>query len=1176
MMSKSPLEITQKFIGNNGHLYFLNCPNYRSTTYYDLKEKPKYSYFKHILPEEIQNEVITEKDNIVCPLVIDTEFTSCMGNIANLNKDKLHNLRNRQIIQFDRVDSLIKKNNLDGLDELSDLNDIKNLDCELIEKTDKIKQIPTLHLTSQIKHIHYDDAEILINPKLKNVYQSNIKDTEYLYPYYDVQSQGHFIDFLFLKGFDIKISNSDLEDKDFKKLKSCTFKLYAYFMLADLPKMFQNELGQELKDAFITRKLKQDRRLSVNGFTDKWYTKKIISINGEVYRLVFDFVDLGAMQGKISLNAVLENLSMDTSNKDLLNDLKDNMLLAMLERPADFKKYALGDLCVYDAFKKTNELFANVYKDFGVSEAFTEIKLTTGSAVNELQKAVLLKHWGLEIPTKENIKFLNNLTQPASPSNLRSYKNAKDKIKQGACLKRQYLSKTMGGRCYNNRMEINGFSDNFSLCDIDISGAYTTIASSLDYYFGTPVILNFSSFKVTLRQFLKYYKKQLIKRGYKLSVETKEDKPLKIEQDLIPSWIDIRIKHSIINEGTNEQVLSTINLENTPTAIYTKMLINANLTWDELDLILNELSPKQRNEFLDNVYLKAAVFYPSDFKCTDKNNYLNNINKHNDEGKYRFTDNMPHSTVDNEDGEYSHYWYPIDFGKLIVNDITQYRAIHKKTNPSLSYLYKLIGNTIYGINVSRHFNNSNTILGANITAMGRCGMWLAEKALNIYQTITDGGIFDLNEVIHPVRNKIDTSMFVRGYQLPKHKLSEYRKWKSKPITENGKKIEYHQGKGWLIDDVYYGCDKDLLIETKKDFDKYNLLYGVNADLTLKKLKELNFLEDKNKELYNKINAMVVNHVRKVFPNNDLFNGTFKKIKVDKNGIGLRDENNNYIYEEVIGVFKFEVKNICNNLGFHGSADYIYENIKNETTIKMRGYDVKPNVVSWYLENDNLIHDVNYYNELPPINRFMQDLRNNPENVVIPRPFTKTSILKTAQFSKEYNKTWQHSYLKCGDDFIELVKIPIFTLRFKFQSEEQHKSWTRYYNKLKRRFEGLSFEIFYMNADGTINYKKMMCEIDKYISEGIMNPKKIFDKSDHLSRDIQKNIHITNHIKLIKKLKNIVRITTVGVGQFIKENSKLSEDGITLVMKKPKYNFKTYYNSFDDVNTYSDDKAFWDS
>ncbi len=1187
MSDKKPIiDLTDKFIGNNQFLYFLKNYNYQlggKTSYFDSKKEQKHKYFKHILPEELKEERITDKDNIVCPIVIDTEYTAFNGNLKTINIDYLKSLENRQLIQLKAIDYKINQKcpELKSIYELAKLENIDSVDQDYIKDGDKLKQIPNIHLTTQCKHIFYNDSTILLNPKIKKIYEEVITDQNYIYPYYNLNSQGHIFDYLNLKGFHITIEKSDLPYNEFNKYKTCTLKMYAYFMLVDLPKILQNELGEDLKEAFLKKRIKQDRRLSINGFSDKWHTKRLITINGITYRLVFDFVDLSAMQGKISYNSVLENLNMDTSDKNLLDDLKDNMLLAMLDKPDEFQRYALGDLNIYEAFKKTNDLFTNVYKNLELDNYISEIMLTTGSTVNQLQKSILLKYLGLNDLSKDNLKKLNMLTKPASASNLRSYINAHEKIKNGGCLKRQFLSKTMGGRCYNNRMEIRASSSDFTLCDIDISGAYTTIASTLDYYFGCPVILNFNPYKITLRQFLNYYeKKHLIKRGFKLVIETKKDRPLNIEQDLIASWIDTRIKNYVINEGINEQILSIINLESTPTNIYTREFINSNLTWDELNIIRTEFNKKQCDEILDNSYLKAAIFYPKNFECSNKNELFENIELHEKKGNSRFNDIMSHCSLDNEDSEYSHYWHSTNFGNLIVNDVIQYRAINKKTNPSLSYLYKLIGNTIYGINVSRHFDNSNIVLGANITAMARCGMWLTEKSLNIFQTITDGGVFDLNEVNHSIRNKIDTSIFVRAYKLNSRHLNRYKKWSTKPITENSKKITYHENNGWLIDDLYYGCDRKLLIEINEEYNNYFKSFGENDERTINKKNELNLLEEKIKSLYSKINQLVIKHIRKTFPNNDLFNGIFKKIKVDKNGIAIRDNNNQYIFEETIGVFNFEVKNLCNDISFHGSADYLYTNIKNENVIKMRGYDVKPNVVSWTLENDNLVNNTEYYNQIPPINRFMLDLKERPENVEIPTPFTKSTILKTAQFAKEHNKTWKYSNIKCGDDFIELVKIPIFTLRFKFQSEKQEKSWNRYMNKLKRRSEGLSFEIFYMNEDGTVNYQKMMREIDLYISSGIINPKNIYDKSNHLFRNMnkqnsKKNKHIMNHVKLIKNLKNLVRISVVGVGQFLKENSKLNTDSLTLIMKKPKYESKIYYNSFEDVNTYSNNNAFWD-
>ena len=140
-----------------------------------------------------------------------------------------------------------------------------------------------------------------------------------------------------------------------------------------------------------------------------------------------------------------------------------------------------------------------------------------------------------------------------------------------------------------------------------------------------------------------------------------------------------------------------------------------------------------------------------------------------------------------------------------------------------------------GVNVSRHFDTSNILLAANITAMCRCGMYLTEKALNIYQTITDGGICELNEVIHLMSKKIDSSLFVRAYQMKNKDLTLKHKWKHNPITENRKRILFKKGKGWLIDGEYYGnIDRDLYIEISKKLENYKKIYGENHEFTKQK------------------------------------------------------------------------------------------------------------------------------------------------------------------------------------------------------------------------------------------------------------------------------------------------------------------------------------------------------
>ena len=166
--TKSNLDISQKLTGNNNHKYFFRNFNYKLSGrngYYDKLEKPILPYHKYIIPDELVNCPITEKNNIICPLVVDTEFTSYYGSNTGLTKEKLQNLNNRQLIQIERLDQLIKNRtpDLKGIYELTENREIKQINADLLNKVD-IQAIPTINLTTQIKHALYDDAEILINP----------------------------------------------------------------------------------------------------------------------------------------------------------------------------------------------------------------------------------------------------------------------------------------------------------------------------------------------------------------------------------------------------------------------------------------------------------------------------------------------------------------------------------------------------------------------------------------------------------------------------------------------------------------------------------------------------------------------------------------------------------------------------------------------------------------------------------------------------------------------------------------------------------------------------------------------------------------------------------------------------------------------------------------------------
>jgi len=1161
-----------------------------------LKDRQK--KLKYIIPESLKEVEITNKDDIVLPFAIDTEFTEYSGNPKHLNLEILAQNKNKLVIQKDIIDAAIK--NLSGysFDDIVN-NKISKISTEILDKSKNIKQKPTLHLTTQIQHIFYlDSATIFINPNIKSIYEENVEDPELHYPSYIKENGFHVIDYLQQKGFDVRlhrlnpdISNEDMlkvyenmKREDQGKIRTLTFKPYAYWLNADWFKVFSGDFLEDMLLAIRKAQIQLRRRLIANGNQSRLRPKWFIIINGLVYKVAIDFADLGALQGATSYSNVLENLDMTSKIKKSLDSNKDNMFFAMLKYPMDFKQYALNDLTVYEALKRHNELLRQTYINFEVEEFFVETKLTTGATVNDLQTAILLKQLGYTERTKKGEEELSSLTKLASPQNVQRYIDIGHKKKSGVLARRRVAAKTAGGRCYNNLHKIHMSSTAYSICDIDISGAYPTIAASLDYMLGSPVILNFNKGKVSLGEFKKYYDDKMSKRAFKLIVETVNGELLEDEQDLLPSFPHFPKNSNIWYDSNGDlHIANTVDTINISTAIYTKELHNTPICHDELDFICKEMSKKQRDDILDKAKMVCAIFYPKEFECDSIEELRIKIEQHKIDGKGRFNYIMNgHVQLDNEEGEYPHYWYKINVGKLMLNPIIQKRAEYKKTNPSLAIFYKLVGNTFYGINVSSLFENSNLILAANITSMCRMAMWCIEKSLNISQTITDGGVFDLNEVIHKIEKRsLDTRLLTRGYLQNKRDMSRDKKWNLKPITKDGKKIEYIEGIGWIMDGVNYPYNKGKLIELETI---YNDLVNELGDEHQKTIEDKILYEKEIlglKAFKDQINKIVVEHVKETFPKVDLFNGTFNKCKTDDKGIALKDDKGNYIYEELPDLLKFEVKNLCSEAIFHGSANYLYINISDEKSVKMRGYEKNKNITSFYLKDNNIVLDEKHYLEIPPINMFLSSLNPNPEAVPIPSPFIKSCILKPAEYGKNYVCTWSKSLIKPGDTYYKVVNIPIHSLRYKFLTYTQHKAWNKYEKELKRKNGGLGFEVFYINQDGTINYKKMVEEIDSHIRSGLIYPRKIYDKDMHFYRNLKlkKNQHvqktILDHITLVNKCKIWCRILIVGPVNYLLENAKYNGEDETIMRDTPKYIKSEHHDFFEHINKYSDNNEFRD-
>ena len=1166
---------------------------------YFLVDQPR--KIKYLLPQDIEKQEIEEDNNIILPINGDTEFNNYVSNLSQITFEDLEKKQDYFKIQYDRLNKFLSKTELKNLESLAvgEIKEVSKKTMFYLEEW-RVKAERNQIISTQFKHVLYNDGNIYFNPDLKNLLDKHVGEEQYT----NKDNGFHLVDHLNNIGIKTEIERCDysLPSKEFKKrflgkgVKTCTIKLYSFYMIAELCKIFTGKLLNDINAAMRDGKINLNRRIRAGNKNCKWYPNWLIKINGIKYRIAFDFADTGVLQGNISFEENLKNLEMGTDVKNLMDDYKANMLYGLLKHPKEWKKYAIGDLCIYDVYVKYNKLFEKLYEQVNLPHFYIPTRLTVGSTVNDLIEAKLLDYLGYtdrckatenerKIGIKKSKDFLLSYTEPASPKQIGKYINTCDN--NNKLRKKHTGAKVAGGRCFKNKNVIFA-SGHYTICDIDISSAYTSIASVLDYPFGRPVIMSFegeaerNNLKASLKDFLKYYRKKFIKRGFKLIVSTDRKNPLKYEQDLFVSFPNLRSKKSYHydKDGNFTHSEVSVNTENMETAIYTKELHNTPISWDDLNLIETSWPKSQVDDFMDKAKMISAIFYHKDYECNTIKDLQDKIDEHDRKGNGRFKDEMPHSYIYDEDGEMPHYWHKTNFGKLLMDDIIQLRRRNKKVNFSLSYLFKLVGNTIYGNNVSRLFDISNIIFASNITSMCRMAMWCIEKGLDIHQTITDGGVFELNEVLHKYWDKLDVPLLVRAYHQDRRNLHDNKKWKYRPITKNGKKIEYLEGEGWICDDVKYSFDKNKCQKLELNYNKLKSELGEKDQETIKAKNLLEQeLEGLNKFLKT-INQLALDHVKQQFPKVDLFNGEFEKVKVDDKGLAILDFKGNFIYEKVQGLLEFEVKNICNNSIFHGSANYMYNNTTDNKTIKMRGYESKKEVVAVRLENDKLVYDPNYYNKISATERFLTDLRDNPNNVSIPLPYIKPAILKISEYKNNFDTIWYYSDILPGDTYYKVICVPIYSMRHKFQTHAQHIAWQKYQNSLKRR-GGLGFEQFYLNDDGTIRYKDMVEEIDLHIRNGETNPALIFDKNNNFFKTIRykknKSKHqvILNHIKLTNTIKNICRIMCLSAKQFIYENQKSETKDKIIMRNKPHYLPSVYNDDFEFIGKYHFDHDFKD-
>jgi hypothetical protein len=883
-------------------------------------------------------------------------------------------------------------------------------------------------LTNQLRAIAVDKAAIFAHPEIADiarhpVFSSGFSVVDYL------QALGH--------NASLRRINTPIGRFEYPVLM---IDLYGFFLLAELFRIFTGAFLDDIRDITLhpgKQSIDQGRRTIASNTLHKGYSPWIelpwiLTLNNYEYRVCISLFDTCAVHGNSSYKNFCTNSGLKLDYKDLFTDAeKADMRRMYIERPIAFDLYCTGDLWNYKALLMNAENFKLIYKSLGLENYFTLPRLTIGATVANMIEASILKMFA------HHSYIETGYTKSAVIKEFCSYSTAswlKKKTTTTAC----YNSKVDGGRCRNNRptdVRINGV-----ICDTDISGCYGEGLRAQLYPLGKPVVLEYpihspiNDYK-TLRQFLKKYEKELVPGLWQARVSTKEGYVLKYPQDFIVSWIPPKDISKMITDSKAPGAEEWWNEDNVGlTEIFTNQVHLGLIQHDFIQWLDEIATSRQRKELLDNLMVVTALFYPASERVNGVGELVKYHQTHT--GKNTATiKTQKRKTTEIMTRQECHAWYGVNVGEMLVNHLLVERKKHPKESP-LNILYKLCINTAYGDFVSQFFKISNVCVGNNITARARALAWYMEKGLHGFQTITDGCAFDLNNVLYPKDERKVTGESTVNLYANKY----VKNYPRQPLGD--------------LDNIELIAVKVFNEQKQKD--------ELKGCLVLYQGKQSTFLSLKQTQKW--LDTKVAEHLSNLFPNVDVLH------QVTKDVYG----------NERIGQFEFEAKGIYNSAAFHGTANYILS-LENENKVRMRSYTPKEHTSFELAADDLQVLRKNYH----PSNEFLAMLQENPQRVKRSEVYINTRILKIRDWRRNYT-SWQYSQAFPGCTVENAALLRELSLsQFTFQTHEQYKAWSKEADTLRRHY-GQSYEMFFVDDEGYLDYQRLINEVDAAIRTGKMS------------------------------------------------------------------------------------------
>ena len=753
-----------------------------------------------------------------------------------------------------------------------------------------------------------------------------------------------------------------------------------------------------------------------------------------------------------------------------------------------FIDYAEGDVNLYEAIHSFDRQFLDLYQSLRLSDYFRSPRFTVGSTVHSLLQAAVFRYFeNGEALTPESQKFLlEHGFEPARArglAELSSWAAANARVFGGRVLSTAptLVSRKGASICdmdlagaYARSMDVQLLPVGKPVIDLK----FTRTNSKRNHY-------------PTLGEYLKKYEKSFVPGCWQMLISVEKDGKLlelPTDQDYFTSWDTPSIFESV--RCTDEE--SGVWLERTDDVkVFTRQIMNSVLTHDGLDWLRYVASRELRNFMMENARVKACLFYPAEERvpCDDPQEWLRLIREAQNDGRKNTCkiDVQKGRTKLTSVEREPHAWIGIPVSNLLTDALTKERKRWKaftkeydllrkkeitcveelsKLTPSQrkefdrlatthegghpggaeglieaslkggkhpkDELAKLCSNTVYGDLVSRFFVLSNPCVGNNITSRVRSIIWYFEKSCRAWNSITDGGLFDLNEV-HAIREnrrgKLNESNTVFALQSGYKKLST---------------------QGVVLKPL--GFDEEDPI----------LSWGWNGDRVVI-TRASGVYEEEVAAAQVHVDRLTLAHVQNSFDR-----------RVD-------------VINPKTSPFDFEAKGIVKDAAIHGTANYCLRGGKHgsykdgkDWTIKLRSYPesthetvLKP-FFDQLIDNPEAVDRTRYWNPFTlgsvlKVRKFRDSYASHFHETILEPGDTEYSVKVFREFTPS---------------------------AFRFQTREQEKKFVAFHqsrrdigNAKKTSIgsaKGQSFESFFTDENNILNYAQMMAEVESAIRAGKHN------------------------------------------------------------------------------------------